>query len=395
MIEKSTILKLTSFIKDIYSPKYISDREKNIEGIFVPLHEPKFPGNEKKYLLETIDSTFVSSVGAFVDRFEKDMLSLTQTKRAVALVNGTSALQISLILAGVKSNDEVLTQALTFVATANSIAYTGANPVFIDVDRDTMGLSPDSLEQFLIKNAELRDDGCYNKVTKAKISACVPMHTFGFMCRIDKIVKICKKWKIPVIEDAAESLGSSYKGKPSGSFGLLSAFSLNGNKIITSGGGGAITTNNEAIADQAKHLTTTAKIPHKWEYFHDRVGYNYRMPNLNAALACAQLEKLDLIKNSKKDVYNQYQSFLDNKGIKLVNVPKDTEWNYWLISILLDNKNDRDLFLTETNQNGIMTRPIWQLMYRLPMFENCQRDNQKNAEYLEERIVNIPSSAIL
>ena len=395
MIEQSSISELISFIKELYVPKYISDREKNIEGIFVPLHEPKFPGNEKKYLLETIDSTFVSSVGAFVDRFEKDMSSIAHTKRSVALVNGTSALQISLILSGVKSNDEVLTQALTFVATANSIAYTGANPVFIDVDRDTMGLSPDALEQFLIKNAELRDDGCYNKVTKAKISACVPMHTFGFMCRIDKIVKICKKWKIPVIEDAAESLGSSYKGKPSGSFGLLSAFSLNGNKIITSGGGGAITTNNEAIADQAKHLTTTAKIPHKWEYFHDRVGYNYRMPNLNAALACAQLEKLDIIKNSKKDVYNQYQSFLDNKGINLVNVPEDTEWNYWLMSILLDDKNDRDLFLTETNQNGVMARPIWQLMYRLPVFENCQRDEQRNAEYLEERIVNIPSSAIL
>ena len=284
---------------------------------------------------------------------------------------------------------------MTFVATANSIAYTGANPVFIDVDRDTMGLSPDSLERFLTNNAELRDDGCYNKVTKAKISACVPMHTFGFMCRIDKIIKICKEWKIPVIEDAAEALGSSYKGKPSGSFGLLSAFSLNGNKIVTSGGGGAITTDNESIADQAKHLTTTAKIPHKWEYFHDRIGYNYRMPNLNAALACAQLEKLNLIKNSKRDVYNQYQSFLVNKGINLVNVPEDTEWNYWLMSILLDDKNDRDLFLTETNQNGVMTRPIWQLMYRLPEFKDCQKDNQKNAEFLEQRIVNIPSSAIL
>ena len=395
MIEKNSISELISFIKELYVPKYISDREKKIEGIFVPLHEPNFPGNEKKYLLETIDSTFVSSVGAFVDRFEKDMSSIAHTKRSVALVNGTSALQISLILAGVKPDNEVLTQALTFVATANSIAYTGANPVFIDVDRDTMGLSPDSLERFLTNNAELRDDGCYNKVTKAKISACVPMHTFGFMCRIDKIIKICKEWKIPVIEDAAEALGSSYKGKPSGSFGLLSAFSLNGNKIVTSGGGGAITTDNESIADQAKHLTTTAKIPHKWEYFHDRIGYNYRMPNLNAALACAQLEKLNLIKNSKRDVYNQYQSFLVNKGINLVNVPEDTEWNYWLMSILLDDKNDRDLFLTETNQNGVMTRPIWQLMYRLPEFKDCQKDNQKNAEFLEQRIVNIPSSAIL
>jgi len=395
MIEKDSINELVSFIKKLYIPKYISDREKDIEGYFIPLHEPRFFGNEKNYLLETIDSTFVSSVGEFVDRFEDDMASLINVKRAIALVNGTSALQICLKLAGVKPNDEILTQALTFIATANSIAYLGAKPVFLDVDRDTMGLSPVALEEFLNDNAELKDDGSYNKKTGQKISACIPMHTFGFMCRIDEIVRICKKWKIPVIEDAAESLGSFYKGKSSGSFGMLSAFSFNGNKILTCGGGGAITTNIDEIANEAKHLTTTAKVPHKWEYFHDKVGYNYRLPNLNAALACAQLEKLDDMKKSKTNIYNQYQSFLEHKGINLVKIPKDTEWNYWLISVLLDNKDDRDLFLKETNSQGTMTRPIWQLMYRLPMYKDCQKDNQKNAEYLEERIVNIPSSAII
>ena len=395
MIQKNSINELIDFIKKLYTPKYISDREKDIEGHFIPLHEPKFFGNEKKYLLETIDSTFVSSVGAFVDRFENEMVSLINIKRAIALVNGTAALQICLRLAGVKSSDEVLTQALTFIATANSIDYLGAKPIFLDVDRDTMGLSPNALEEFLNDNVELRDDGSYNKKTGKKISACVPMHTFGFMCRIDEIIHICKKWKIPVIEDSAEALGSFYKGKPSGSFGLLSAFSFNGNKIITCGGGGAITTNNDDIANEAKHLTTTAKVPHKWEYFHDKVGYNYRMPNLNAALACAQLEKLDVIRNSKKNIYEQYKSFLKNTGIQLVDIPTNTDWNYWLMSVLLENKRDRDIFLKKTNKNGVMTRPIWQLMFRLPMYKECQKDHQKNSKYLEERIVNIPSSAVI
>ena len=383
------------FVRDIYTPKHIKDREKDIDGLFIPLHEPKFAGNETKYVLETIKSTFVSSVGAFVDRFEDDMSSIAQTKRAVALVNGTAALQISLILAGVKSGHEVLTQALTFIATANSIAYTGAKPVFIDVDKDTMGLSPLALEEFLSLNAELKEGSCFNKKTGARISACVPMHTFGFMCRIDEIVEICRKWNIPVIEDAAEALGSKFKDKPSGSFGMLSAFSFNGNKITTSGGGGAITTNDENIADKAKHLTTTAKTPHKWEYFHDNVGYNYRLPNLNAALACAQLEQIENFIKSKKNIYNQYSSFLQTKGIHLMKKPKNSKWNYWLMSVLMNDKNDRDLFLEETNKNGVMTRPIWQLMYRLPMYKNCQKDCQKNAEFLEERIVNIPSSAII
>ena len=359
------------------------------------LHEPRFVGNEKKYLLETIDSTFVSSVGPFVDQFEGEISKLTDTKRAVAVANGTCALQISLELAGVKSEDEVLTQALTFVATANSISYLKATPIFIDVDLDTMGLSPKALKEFLVQNVELKNDGSYNKKTGKKISACMPMHTFGFMCRIDEIVEICNQWKIAVVEDAAEALGSKYKGRSSGSFGLLGAFSFNGNKIITSGGGGAITTNNIAIGDEAKHLTTTAKVPHKWEYTHDKLGYNFRLPNLNAALACAQLEQLNNMKNSKKTIFNQYKDFFHDTKINIVDIPKNTDWNYWLTSILLKNKKERDIFLEETNKQGIMTRPIWTLMYRLPMYKKVQRDSQKNAEYLEKRIVNLPSSAIL
>jgi len=383
-MKKCNIDNTIDFIRSVY----------NTEGD-IYLHEPRFVGNEKNYLLETIDSTFVSSVGPFVDQYEEQISKLTDTKRAVAVANGTCALQISLELAGVKSEDEVLTQALTFVATANSISYLKATPIFIDVDLDTMGLSPKALKEFLEQNVELKDDGSYNKKTGKKISACMPMHTFGFMCRIDEIVEICNQWKISVVEDAAEALGSKYKGKSSGSFGLLGAFSLNGNKIITSGGGGAITTNNIAIGDKAKHLTTTAKVPHKWEYTHDKLGYNFRLPNLNAALACAQLEQLDNMKNSKKTIFNQYKDFFHDTEINIVDIPKNTDWNYWLTSILLKNKKERDIFLEETNKQGIMTRPIWTLMYRLPMYKKVQRDSQKNAEYLEKRIVNLPSSAIL
>jgi len=382
-MKKCNIDDTINFIKSVYKT----------DDIY--LHEPRFVGNEKKYLLETIDSTFVSSVGPFVDQFEQEISKLTNTKKAVAVANGTCALQISLKLAGVKSDDEVLTQALTFVATANSISYLNATPIFIDVDLDTMGLSPKALQEFLEKNVEIKDDGSYNKKTGKKISACLPMHTFGFMCRIDEIVEICNQWKISVVEDAAEALGSEYKGRPSGSFGLLGAFSLNGNKIITSGGGGAITTNNISIGDEAKYLTTTAKVPHKWEYTHDKLGYNFRLPNLNAALACAQLEQLDNMKNSKKNIFNQYKDFFNNTDINLVDIPKNTGWNYWLTSILLENKKERDIFLEETNKQGIMSRPIWTLMHRLPMYKKAQRDSQKNAEYLEQRIVNLPSSAII
>tara|TARA_A100000171_G_scaffold45302_1_gene48891 strand:+ start:5943 stop:7088 length:1146 start_codon:yes stop_codon:yes gene_type:complete len=369
----------------------IRNRFPKEERIF--LHEPKFFGNEKKYVLDAIDSTFVSSIGVYVDRFESELARFTNTSKATAVVNGTAAIQVALRLAGVQKKEEVLTQALTFIATSNAITYNQATPVFVDVDRDTMGMSPQALEAFLDDFGDLRENGCFNKSTGKRIGACLPMHTFGFMCRIDEIVTICNKWHIPVIEDAAESLGSSYKGKSAGSYGLAGVFSFNGNKIITSGGGGAIVSKDSTIARRAKHLTTTAKIPHVWAYEHDELGYNYRMPNLNAALICAQLEQLPTLKESKKKLYEEYDSHFRGSGVQLKAIPKDTDWNYWLISLEMEDRKERDEFLEHTNARGIMTRPIWQLMYRLPMYEHCQRDSMKNAEYLEERIVNIPSSA--
>lgn len=359
---------------------------------FIPLHVPHFGGNEKLYLIDTIDTTFVSSVGAYVDRFEKMMTEISCTKKAVAVVNGTAGLQIALQLAGVKANDEVITQALTFVATANAIAYNNAFPIFIDVDLDTMGLSPRSVEAFLLSFAEIREDGCYNKNTGRKIAACVPMHTFGFPIHLDELIRICTEWKIPVIEDAAESLGSEYKGKPTGSLGRLGVFSFNGNKIVTCGGGGAIVTNDLSMGDKGKYLTTTAKIPHPYEYVHDELGYNYRMPNLNAALACAQLEQANGFLANKRILAMEYKAFFEGKGIHFRTETPETKANYWLMCVELENKGERDLFLTSTNNAKVMTRPIWQLMFRLPMYKDCQRDEQTNALFLEERIVNIPSS---
>jgi aminotransferase in exopolysaccharide biosynthesis len=362
---------------------------------FIPLHAPVFSGNEKKYLLDTIDSTFVSSVGAYVDRFEEMMCAITQTNKAVAVVNGTAGIQVALRLAGVKKGDEVITQALTFIATVNAIVYTGATPVFVDVDLDTMGLSPKALEAFLNENGVLREDGTYNIKTGRKISACLPMHTFGFPVHLDELLKVCSKWKLVLVEDAAESLGSYYKEQPTGSMGHLGVFSFNGNKIVTSGGGGAIVTNDVQLGVKGKYLTTTAKVSHPYEFFHDELGYNFRMPNLNAALACAQLEQLERFLESKRNLANEYYSFFMNKGINFRTETPDTKANYWLMCVELENKKERDLFLNETNKNNVMTRPIWQLMFRLPMYENCQRDEQKNALYLEERIVNIPSSVRL
>lgn len=377
----STIHSVITFIKDQYKT-----------DSFIPLHVPYFGGNEKKYLLETIDSTFVSSVGAYVDQFELKMQGITQTQKAVAVVNGTAGIQVALRLVGVKAGEEVLTQALTFVATANAIAYQNAIPVFLDVDIDTMGLSPKAVSQFLEEFGDLRADGCYNKKTGKKISACVPMHTFGFPVRMDELLTVCDAWKIPVVEDAAESLGSMYKGKPTGSLGKVGVFSFNGNKIVTCGGGGAIVSNDLTIGEKGKYLTTTAKIPHPYEYVHDEMGYNFRMPNLNAALACAQLEQLDDFLDNKRKLAQEYQSFFATNGIQFRTETVETKANYWLMCVELENRNERDLFLETTNANGVMTRPIWQLMYRLPMYANCQRDKQINAEFLEERIVNIPSS---
>jgi aminotransferase in exopolysaccharide biosynthesis len=359
---------------------------------FIPLHAPVFNGNEKLYVLETIDSTFVSSVGAYVDKFESMMAELSKTKKAVAVVNGTSALQVALRLVGVGMGDEVLTQALTFIATINAIIYNGASPVFLDVDLDTMGLSPNAVQAFLEEYGELRDGVCYNKSSNKKIAACMPMHTFGFPVHLDELIIICKKWNISIVEDAAESIGSEYKGMPTGSFGKLGVFSFNGNKVVTSGGGGAIVTSDIDLGIKAKHLTTTAKVPHPYEYVHDEIGYNFRMPNLNAALACAQLEQLETFIQCKRNLALEYKVFFESQGIKFRKELPNTKANYWLMCLELKNKKDRDSFLKETNENKVMTRPIWQLIYKSPIYSNFQRDSQENAIYLEDRIVNIPSS---
>jgi len=373
-----------NFIQDTYKTKE-----------FIPLHEPRFIGNEKKYLNECIDSTFVSSVGKFVDEFEDKIASYTGAKYAVATSNGTSALHIALILANVESKDEVITQPLTFVATCNAISYCGAKPIFVDVDKDTMGLSPSALKEFLDKNTLIKNQQCINNKTGQVIKACVPMHTFGHPCRIDEIRAICDQYYINVIEDAAESLGSFYKGRHTGTFGQMGVMSFNGNKIITAGGGGCIITDNEALAKQAKHLTTTAKVPHKWEYSHDMIGYNYRMPNLNAALMVAQLEQIDKFLLNKRELANTYESFFSGADIKFIKEPKDSKSNYWLNVLMLDNLEQRDLFLEVVNAAGVMTRPAWTLMSKLPMFKDCQKGNLSSSEWLEDRAVNIPSSVII
>lgn len=370
-----------SFIQEIFKSKE-----------FIPLHAPTFGGNEKSYLMKTIDSTFVSSVGAYVDQFEKMMTTITNTTKSVAVVNGTAGIQVALRLVGVKSGDEVITQALTFVATANAITYNGAFPVFLDVDLDTMGLSPKAVTRFLEEFGELREEGCFNKKTGNKISACLPMHTFGFPVHLDELKSVCDAWKIPIVEDAAESLGSEYKKKSTGSIGEMGVFSFNGNKIVTCGSGGAIVTNNEQLGLKGKYITTTAKVPHAYEFFHDELGFNYRLPNLNAALACAQLEQLNVFLENKRSLASDYLLFFNNSGIKFRTETPNTKANYWLMCVELENQKERDIFLAQTNNAKVMTRPIWQLMYRLPMYQYCQRDEQLNAQFLEERIVNIPSS---
>ena len=359
---------------------------------FIPLHEPNFSGREKEYVLNTIESTFVSSVGAYVDKFEIMMADLSKTQKAVAIVNGTSALQVALRLSGVQNGDEVLTQALTFIATINAIIYNGATPVFLDVDLDTMGLSPNAVQAFLEEYGELREGVCYNKKTNKKIAACMPMHTFGFPVHLDELIIICKKWNISIVEDAAESIGSEYKGMPTGSFGKLGVFSFNGNKIVTSGGGGSIVTNDLDLGIKAKHLTTTAKVPHPYEYVHDEIGYNFRMPNINAALACAQLEQLNSFIQNKRNLAVEYSNYFESIGVNFRKELPNTKANYWLMCLELESKKDRDGFLKETNENKVMTRPIWQLIFKSPLYSSFQRDSQENAIYLEDRIVNIPSS---
>lgn len=359
---------------------------------FIPLHAPWFGGNEKAYVLDTIESTFVSSVGAYVTRFEEMMVELTGAKYAVATTSGTTALHLALITAGVMPGDEVITQPLTFVATANAIVHSGASPVFVDVDRDTMGMSPAALRSFLVENAEIRNGRAINKHTGKRITACVPMHTFGFPMRIDEVQQVCSEYGIALVEDSAESIGSYYKGRHTGTFGVAGVFSFNGNKTITCGGGGAIVTNDETFAKKAKHLSTTAKVPHAWEFVHDEVGYNYRMPNLNAALACAQLEQLPAILENKRALAEAYSTFFRESNIELVRGIKESLPNYWLNAVVLENMEARDAFLQETNAQKVMTRPIWRLMNKLPMYAQCMHGSLDNAEWLEERVVNIPSS---
>jgi perosamine synthetase len=363
---------------------------------FIPLHEPCFVGNEKKYLNKCIDSTYVSSIGKFVDEFEEKIASYTGVKYAVATSNGTSALHIALLLANVEENDEVITQPLTFIATCNAIYYCGAKPIFVDVDKDTMGLSSKALRAFLEKNTTIKNRQCVNNNTGNVIKACIPMHTFGHPCRVIDIVDVCDQYYINVIEDSAESLGSFYKGKHTGTFGQMGVMSFNGNKIITAGSGGCILTNNESLAKKAKHLTTTAKVPHKWEYSHNTIGYNYRMANLNAALLVAQLENLEIFLLKKRELAVEYSDFFNyTTTYNFVKEPIDSRSNYWLNTIIFKDKKQRDLFLDETNAEGVMTRSAWTLMNKLPMFKNAQHGDLTNAEWLQERIVNIPSSVIL
>jgi aminotransferase in exopolysaccharide biosynthesis len=358
---------------------------------FIPLHEPVFLGNERKYVNECIDSTFVSSVGKFVDQFEQKIAQYTGAKYAVAAVNGTAALHIALILRGVGRGDEVLTQPLSFVATSNAIKYTGADPVFVDVDRDTLGLSPEKLDFFLKRNAYQKEGYTYNKNSQKPIQACVPMHTYGHPCRIDEIMQICQRYNITVIEDAAESLGSFYKKKHTGTFGEIGILSFNGNKIITTGGGGMIITDDEYLAEQAKHLTTQAKVSHPWEYVHDRIGYNYRLTNITAALGVAQLENLEEIVENKRELAREYGEFFGNFAIDFFTEPANSRSNYWLNVILLNNRKEKDEFLEYTNDHGVMTRPAWKLMNKLDMFKGYWTENIENAEWIENRLVNIPS----
>lgn len=359
---------------------------------FIPLHRPVFESNEKQYLLDCIDSNFVSSVGEKVVEFEHQIAAFTCSRYAVATLNGTAALHVALQLAGVERGDEVISQALTFIATCNAISYVGARPVFVDVDLDTLGMSPDALRHFLAANADVRDGLAWNKATGRRISACVPMHTFGLPCRIEEIVAICDEYGVAVVEDAAESLGSYVGRRHTGTFGKVATLSFNGNKVITTGGGGMIITDDEELALRAKHLTTTAKVPHPYEFVHDEVGYNYRMPNLNAALGCAQMEVLPQILAIKAEVAARYRNFFAGQGVRFIDAPEGTTSNFWLNAIILGSEDERNAFLEYTNAQGVMTRPVWRLMSRLEMFKDCQHDGLENSRWLEQRVVNVPSS---
>ncbi len=379
--------KIIDFIREIYQA----------EETQIPLHAPVFAGNEKKYINDCIDSTFVSSVGKYVDLFENKIEEYTGSKKAVACMNGTNALFLALKLIDVQAGDEVITQSLTFIATVNAIKYCDAFPVFLDVDRETLGLSPDRLEEFLSKETkrDKKTNQLINVHTGRVVSACLPVHTFGHPNKIDQIIDICNQYDIPVIEDAAESIGSLYKKQHTGTFGKIGILSFNGNKTITTGGGGMLLFSDEELGKKAKHLTTQAKIAHAWEFSHDAIGYNFRMPNINAALGVAQLEKLDLLLEKKRELANTYMEFFKDLGIPFFIEPKDSCSNYWLNTIFVENRNQRDDFLAFSNHQNVMTRPAWTLMNKLPMFQDCYHDKLVNSVMLEDTIINLPSSVIL
>ncbi len=379
------ILKFNQFVRDIYH----TDN-------FIPLHEPRFLGNEKKYVLDTIESTFVSSVGAFVVEFEDKIQQFTGCQKAIATVNGTAALHVALLMAGVKQDDIVITQALTFIATCNALSYIGATPLFVDVSLKTLGLCPHALNTYLEEHAFIDDQGeCRHRLSNQRISAVVPMHTFGHPVELDELLEVTQKWHLIVVEDAAESLGSYYKGQHTGTLGPISALSFNGNKVITTGGGGMVLCQDEQLGAKTKHITTTAKIPHPYEFYHDENGFNYRMPNLNAALGCAQMESLEGFLAKKRKLAQQYQEFFADSDVSFVVEPENTRSNYWLNAIICKDKAQRDLILDETNSNKVMTRPIWTLMTKLPMYQNALQGDLTNSLWLEERVVNIPSSVVI
>lgn len=361
---------------------------------FIPLHAPTFDGNEKRYVSETIDSTFVSSVGQFVDKFEQAIEVFTGSAKAVATVNGTAALHTALYMAGVKQGDLVITQALTFVATCNALHHMGAEPVFCDISEKSLGLCPQAVDQFLTEEADLDGLGCYHKATGKRIKAVVPMHTFGHPVELDELIAVCKKWQLVLVEDAAESLGSYYKGRHTGTFSDYSALSFNGNKVITTGGGGMVLCRSLDAGQKTKHVTTTAKVPHPYEFFHDEPGFNYRMPNLNAALGCAQMEVLPQFLQQKRELASRYADFFADGPFRFVREPDYACSNYWLNAIICPDRNSREQLLQETNAAGVMTRPVWQLMHRLPMFSNALRGELSYSEYIEARLVNLPSSPV-
>lgn len=374
---------LSEFIRSIYNTNE-----------FIPLHAPTFGEQERANVLDTIESTFVSSVGKYVDDFEAQIKNFTGATRAIATVNGTAALHTAMYMAGVKRDDYVITQALTFVATCNAIYHMGAEPIFVDVARETLGLCPKALEVFLETSAKVDGERCVHKATGRVIRAVVPMHTFGHPVHLDELNQLCDKWHLALIEDAAESLGSYYKGKHTGTVGKFAALSFNGNKIITTGGGGMVLCANEKDGQRTKHITTTAKVPHPYEFFHDEAGFNYRLPNLNAALGCAQMQQLPLFLKQKRALADKYREYFKNSAYEFVCEPNHGKSNFWLNAILCEDQGARNALLEEQNKAGIMCRPIWQLMHRLPMFKPCIRDNLEVSEDIEARLVNLPSSPV-